>query len=235
MQHLVSEQPSARITVKKLGFWAAILAAIFSLLFAVLAIAYSPPDWAGIEAYAEGFDFLQMLNMIPVVLVTIAVIVVMACIHSIAPSSKKVFSLIAIAFSVVYATIISTNYYVQLFVVRLNLVSGNLEGLQLLAMPNLHSVFFALEALGYMFLSLATLFILPVFGRGKLAGWIRTFIIISGGLGIFGTIVALFDLPLLIFAGLGLWSLTFPIAMIFVAVYFRSLPQEQIRLLESGS
>ncbi|MEJ2571102.1 MAG: hypothetical protein P8Z41_03125 [Anaerolineales bacterium] len=226
MQHLVSEQPSARITVKKLGFWAAILAAIFSLLFAVLAIAYSPPDWAGIEAYAEGFDFLQMLNMIPVVLVTIAVIVVMACIHSIAPSSKKVFSLIAIAFSVVYATIISTNYYVQLFVVRLNLVSGNLEGLQLLAMPNLHSVFFALEALGYMFLSLATLFVLPVFGRGILAGWIRAFIIISGGLGIFGTIVALFDLPLLIFAGLGLWSLTFPIAMIFVAVYFRSLPHE---------
>jgi hypothetical protein len=226
MQHLVSEQPSARITVKKLGFWAAILAAIFSLLFAVLAIAYSPPDWAGIEAYAEGFDFLQMLNMIPVVLVTIAVIVVMACIHSIAPSSKKVFSLIAIAFSVVYATIISTNYYVQLFVVRLNLVSGNLEGLQLLAMPNLHSVFFALEALGYMFLSLATLFVLPVFGRGMLAGWIRAFLIISGGLGIFGTIVALFDLPLLIFAGLGLWSLTFPIAMIFVAVYFRSLPHE---------
>ncbi|MEJ2563524.1 MAG: hypothetical protein P8Z42_12685 [Anaerolineales bacterium] len=226
MQHLVSEQPSARITVKKLGFWAAILAAIFSLLFAVLAIAYSPPDWAGIEAYAEGFDFLQMLNMIPVVLVTIAVIVVMACIHSIAPSSKKVFSLIAIAFSVVYASIISTNYYVQLFVVRLNLVSGNLEGLQLLAMPNLHSVFFALEALGYMFLSLATLFVLPVFGRGMLAGWIRAFLIISGGLGIFGTIVALFDLPLLIFAGLGLWSLTFPIAMIFVAVYFRSLPHE---------
>ncbi|MEJ2550245.1 MAG: hypothetical protein P8Z34_06150 [Anaerolineales bacterium] len=226
MQHLVSEQPSARITVKKLGFWAAILAAIFSLLFAVLAIAYSPPDWAGIEAYAEGFDFLQMLNMIPVVLVTIAVIVVMACIHSIAPSSKKVFSLIAIAFSVVYATIISTNYYIQLFVVRLNLVSGNLEGLQLLAMPNLHSVFFALEALGYMFLSLATLFVLPVFGRGMLAGWIRAFLIISGGLGIFGTIVALFDLPLLIFAGLGLWSLTFPIAMIFVAVYFRSLPHE---------
>ncbi len=218
------ELSSARSSVKTLGFWAALLAAIFSLLFAVLAIAFTPPEWAGIEAYAKGYDFLQMLNMIPVVLVTIAVIVVMACLHTLAPASHKVFSLIAIAFSAIYATIISSNYYLQLFVVRLNIVTGDLEGLQLLAMPNLHSVFFALEALGYMFLSLATLFILPLFGRGKLAKWLRAAIIVSGGLGIFGAIVALFDRPLLIFAGLGLWSLSFPIAMILIAIYFRKLP-----------
>lgn len=212
--------------VKCLGFWSAVLAAIFSLVFAVLALAFSPPEWTGIEAYARRYDFLQMLNMIPVLVVPIAVIVVMACIHSLAPESKKVFSLIAVAFSAIYATIISTNYYIQLFVVRLNIVSGDLDGLQLLAMPNLHSVFFALEALGYMFLSLATLFSLPVFGSGKLVRWIRVFVIISSGLGIFGAIAALFDQPLLIFAGLGLWSLTFPIAMILIARYFRE-PEEQ--------
>jgi hypothetical protein len=212
---------NVQANVKSLGFWSAILAAILSLVFAVLAVAFSPPEWNGIEAYAQRYDFLQMLNMIPVLVVPIAVIVVMACLHSLAPESKKVFSLTAVAFSAIYATIIPVNYYIQLFVVRLNIVSGDLDGLQLLAMPNLHSVFFALETIGYMFLSLATLFILPVFGSGKLAHWIRVFVIISGGLGIFGAIVALFDQPLLIFAGLGLWSLTFPIAMILVAMYFR--------------
>ncbi len=218
--HSVSKQ-SRNDLARTLGFGSALLAAIFSLLFAVLAIAFSPPEWNGIEAYARRYDFLQMLNMIPVLVVPITVIVAMACIHSLAPESKKVFSLTAVALSAIYATIISVNYYIQLFVVRLNILSGDLDGLQLLAMPNLHSVFFALEVIGYMFLSLAMLFTLPVFGNGKLARWIRVFVIISSGLGIFGTIVALFDQPLLIFAGLGLWSLTFPIAMVLIARYFR--------------
>jgi hypothetical protein len=108
--------------------------------------------------------------------------------------------------------------------VRLNIVSGDLDGLILLAIPNLHSVFFALEAIGYMFLSLAMLFTLPVYGKDKLANWIRRMIIISSGLGIFGVVVALFDQPLLIFAGLGLWSLTFPIAMFLIAGFFRKYP-----------
>lgn len=161
--------------------------------------------------------FLQMLNIIPAISVTLAVIVVMACVHSITPTSRKVFSLIAIAFSVVYATIIAINYYIQLFVVRLNIVSGDLDDLLLLAMPNPHSVFFALEAIGYMFLSLGMLFILPVFGQGRLARWIRFLIIISSGLGIFGAIA------MLILTGLGLWSLTFPVAMFLVAQYFLEL------------
>jgi hypothetical protein len=207
--------------VKNLGFGSGLLAALLSLLFAALALAFSPPEWNGMAAYARHYDFLQMLNMIPVLVVPVTVIVVMACLHSLAPESKKVFSLIAVAFSSVYATIISVNYYIQLFVVRLNIESGDLDGLLLLAMPNLHSVFFALEVIGYMFLSLAALFVLPVFGSGRLARWIRVFVIISSGLGIFGAIVALFDQPLLIFAGLGLWSLTFPIAMILIAMYFR--------------
>ncbi len=218
--HSVSKQ-SRNNLARTLGFRSALFAAIFSLLFAVLAVAYSPPEWNGIEAYARRYDFLQMLNMIPVLVVPITVIVAMACIHSLAQESKKVFSLIAVALSAIYATIISVNYYIQLFVVRLNILSGDLDGLQLLAMPNLHSVFFALEAIGYMFLSLAMLFTLPIFGNGKLARWIRVFVIISSGLGIFGAIVALFDQPMLIFAGLGLWSLTFPIAMFLIARYFR--------------
>ncbi len=218
--HSVSKQ-SRNNLARTLGFRSALFAAIFSLLFAVLAVAYSPPEWNGIEAYARRYDFLQMLNMIPVLVVPITVIVAMACIHSLAQESKKVFSLTAVALSAIYATIISVNYYIQLFVVRLNILSGDLDGLQLLAMPNLHSVFFALEAIGYMFLSLAMLFTLPIFGNGKLARWIRVFVIISSGLGIFGAIVALFDQPMLIFAGLGLWSLTFPIAMFLIARYFR--------------
>jgi hypothetical protein len=80
-----------------------------------------------------------------------------------------------------------------------------------------------LETLGYAFLSLATLFISPVFESGTLERWIRSLFIVSGAVGIFGVIVAPFDQPYLIFAGLGLWSLAFPISTILLSIFFRRL------------
>ena len=204
-----------------LGFWSAILSTVFTIVFVVLALVFTPEEWSGIVSYAKNFNFLQMANFIPVILLAPTVIVLMVCIHFVAPETKKVFSLIGIAFSSVYAAIICTNYYLQLFVVRLNLLSDTLDGLAILAMPNLHSIFFALETIGYAFLSLATLFVSPVFRGGKLEGWIRWLFIISGVLGIFGVLVAPFDQPILIFAGLGIWSLAFPISTALIGIFFK--------------
>ena len=220
MPHTV-ESSALRKTAKGLGFSASLLAAVLALSFAALAILFSPPEWTGIEAYAESINLMQMLNMIPVIFLTFTVIAVVACVHYLAPESKRVYSLIALALSSAYAAIICTNYYLQLFVVRLNLYSGDLEGIALLAMPNLHSVFFALETIGYAFLSVATFFLLPVITGGGLQKWIRLFLLLSGGTGIFGAVVAVFDQPVLIFAGLGIWSLSFPLAMILLSIHFR--------------
>jgi hypothetical protein len=210
-----------------LGFWSAILASVFTLSFVVLAIGstlVSPPKaWSGIQTYAENFNWLDMASFIPAIFLAPTMVILTACIHAVAPEKKQVFSLIGLAFMSVYAAIIPTNYYLQLFVVRLNLQSGTLDGLALLAQPNLHSIFFALETLGYAFLSLATLFVSPVFKGGKLAGWIRSLFIVSGAVGIFGVLVAPFDQPYLIFAGLGIWSLAFPISTILLSIFFRRL------------
>ena len=219
----VSGASSARGAAITLGFWSAISAAVLAVLFAVLAIGFSPPEWTGMEAYAEAFHFLQMANMIPVMLMTIAVVAVMACLHYVAPDAKKVFSLIGLVLSGAYTAIICTNYNLQLFVVRLNILSGDLSGLSLLAMPNLHSVFFALETVGYAFLSIAALCIVPVISGGRLGNGIRICLLVSSGMGLFGAVVAPFDQPVLIFAGLGIWSLVFPVAMILIGVYFRRL------------
>ena len=213
-------RPVGQTTIA-LGTWSAILATTFTVAFVVLALAFSPREWTGIAAYAEDFTFLQMANFIPVILLAPTVVVLMVCIHRVAPEARRVLSLIGIAFSSVYAAIICTNYYVQLFVVRLNLIHGDLDGLTLLAMPNLRSVFFALETVGYAFLSLATMFISPIFSGGRLEGWIRWLLIGSGALGIFGVVVAPFDRPMLIFAGLGIWSLAFPVATALMSVFFR--------------
>jgi hypothetical protein len=215
-----------RQTAITLGFWSAILATAFTILWIVLALVPTTAEWSGIESYAKDFTFFQMANFIPVILLTLTIVIVMACIHCVAPEAKKVFTLVGVAFSSVYAAIICTNYYIQLFVVRLNLLKGDLDGLALLAHPNLHSVFFALETIGYTFLSLAILFASPVFGGGKLESWIRWLFIASGALGIFGAIVAPFDQPMLVFAGLGIWSLTFPVSTILVSLFFRKAQKE---------
>jgi len=124
-----------RQTAISLGFWSAILASVFTILFIVLAVVttlvFPPKAWSGAQTYAENFNVLEMASFIPAFLLAPTVVVLMACIHCVTPETKKVFSLIALAFAGVYVAIIPTNYYLQLFVVRLNLESGTLDGLAL--------------------------------------------------------------------------------------------------------
>jgi len=219
------ETTAHRQTAIRLGFWSAVLASMFTISFIVLAVGTTfvlpPKTWRGIQAYAGNFNVLEMASFIPAFLLAPTVVVLMACIHCVTPEKRQVFSLTGLAFASVYSVIIPANYYLQLFVVRLNLKSGSLDGLALLSQPNFHSVFFALETLGYAFLSLATLFASQVFSGGKLESWIRWLFIVSGAVGIFGVLVAPFDQPFLIFAGLGIWSLAFPISTILLGVFFR--------------
>jgi hypothetical protein len=207
-----------------LGFWSAIFASVFAILFVLIAISTSlifpMKAWNGIQIYAYNFNLLDMASFIPAFFLAPTMVILITCINAIAPETKKIFSQIGLAFAIVYTTIIPTNYYLQLFVVRLNLQSGTLEGLSILAQPNLHSIFFALETLGYGFLSLATLFVSLVFTSGKLEIWMRSLFIVSGVVGVFGVLVAPFDQPYLIFTGLGIWSLAFPISTILLSIFF---------------
>ncbi|MBW7884129.1 MAG: hypothetical protein H3C34_16100 [Caldilineaceae bacterium] len=218
----MNQLTSARRQAITLGFWSAFAAAIFAIAFAILAVAFPAAEWSGIEAYARSFDATQMASFVPASFLALAVVVLMVSIHYYAPAEQRILTLLAVVCSAIYATIICTNYYLQLFVVRLNLQAGELESLSVLAMPNFHSLFFALEAIGYLFSSLATLSVAPIFSGGRLANWIRGLFIVNGVIGILGAIIAPFDQPILILASLGFWSLSYPISMILVGLYFRS-------------
>lgn len=185
----IPETTTPQKTAITLGFWSAIFASVFTLLFVLIAITTSlffpMKAWNGIQAYVENFNFLDMASFIPAFFLAPTMVILIACINAIAPESKKIFSLIGLAF--------------------------------------LHSTFFALETLGYAFLSLATLFVSSVFTSGKLEIWIRSLFIVSGAVGILGVLVAPFDQPYLVFAGLGLWSLAFPISTILLSIFFRRI------------
>ncbi len=78
-------------------------------------------------------------------------VVLMISLHYYLPEYQRIFCLLGIAFTIIYATIIWINGYLQLFVLRLNIIQGQLESLAILAMPNTHSVFYSLEAIGMGF------------------------------------------------------------------------------------
>ncbi len=139
---------------------------------------------------------------------------------------KRIFSSLGIIFATIYATIICSNAYLQLFLVRLNLLQGQLEGLAILAMPNLRSVFFCAGSGRLWVLSVAMLAASPVFSGGRLASWIRGLFIVNGVLGVYGAIIALFHNPVLILAGLGIWNLVFPLYIILVCIYFKNASQQ---------
>ncbi len=218
----VSSVQSKAIT---LGFWSAMLTAIFVTLFVIATFVFLPPDWQGIQSYAQSFNSLQLVSVIPPVVFAVTIIVLMVSLHYYVAEDQKIFSMLGIAFAIIYATIIWSNAYLQLFVVRLNILQGQLESLAILAMPNLHSVFFALEAIGYGFLSAAVLSVSPVFTRGRLANWIRRLFIAIGIVGIYGVVIAPFDQPILILAGLGFWNLLVPISMVLVCIFFKNANQ----------
>lgn len=215
---------SNTIRTTRLGFHYSRLAAILTLSFVVLALIFVPKPWKGIEAYAADYEFLDMLNFIPVMLLTVCMIVVMACLHIIAAPSAKIHTLISLSFTIVYTTLISLNYYLQIFTVRLSLQSGELEGLGLFAMPNFHSAFFALETIGYGFLSLGTLFASGAFSNAGIEGWIKRLFVLGGAIGLVGAITAPLDQPFVIFALLGLWALVFPASMILLSIWFKNHP-----------
>ncbi len=215
------------------GFWAAVLATVGAIGFAVgivLNIAVVPgPAWAGdIHAYASGYSSLAMaVTVAPSLVIVPAYVALVGSLCAAAPISKRPIVLLALAFAAIYAAIVGTNYFLQLIVVRQNLVSGNTDGMTLLIMPNTHSVFWTLEFLGYFWQGVAAGFLALALGRDRLQLWIRwlfAVVFIAGAIGIVDSIfgVTSFTDPLMI-AGTAPWLVAFPAATVLCAIHLRRL------------
>lgn len=218
MRRSTSEQPALTA-----GYWAAVLATVFTVAFVVLAVVFDGDEWKGIEDYARTFDTLQVIQLVPVLLLAPTVVVLLSSIHAVAPDSRKAFGMAGVVFSGVYAAIIGTNYMLQLLVVRLNVENFALEGLALLAMANPHSIFVSLETIGYGFFGLAMLFTSGAFSGKRRENWIRGLLLTSGLTGILGAITAPLGQEMLTLAGFGVSLLAFLAAVTLVAIFFRRL------------
>jgi hypothetical protein len=93
----------------------------------------------------------------------------MLTVHYLAPDEKRFWSHAALLFAVMYNTFVTINYVVQL-------TTAIPLGISSLAQTP-HSLFWTLDALGYIFMGFATLFVIPVFAKEGLQKWLRWFLL----------------------------------------------------------
>ncbi len=159
----------------RLGFWAAVLTALVTAVFMVMAIATPPRSGpfcgTGCVAYpytdVAAFIPQDYLWLYPGFLLAPILIVLMGCIHDYADAEKKVFGRIGLSLAILYAAVIMVDYFIQLAVVVPSLQAGETGGLALFTQYNPHGIFITFEALGYLLLSGALLFVAPVFAGGR--------------------------------------------------------------------
>lgn len=117
---------------------------------------------------------------IPGFLIAPILVVLIACIHFQAPANKKIFSQIGLSFALIYAGIITADYFIQLTVILPSILSNETEGLALFSMYNPHGLLVALESLGYLMMNTALLVIAAVFaGRSRVERAIRWLFVIG--------------------------------------------------------
>lgn len=219
-----NQQAGVTQAVRRLGFWSAILSAACSLLwfaaFSLQGMFLAVPDWRDLSAYAAAFTPLQQLSLYPSLVLAVTFVVLIACIHHVAPEDKQIWSLIGLASGIVYSTMATINYNIQVVAVRQSLLRGETAGLTMFLPDNPSSVFTAL-ANSYLYMALAMVFTAPVFSGGRLERSVRWLFFAQGLTALAQIGWSMFDLSTAVFFAVSLvWVIGAPIAFVLLAVLF---------------
>lgn len=213
----MAERVSA--SVATLGYWSAVLATIFSATYVVAQLA----EWMGLLGSGGGPESTSTpmgiaLLLTPSLFLGLSFLVLVVSVDQIAAPERRVWSRAAASFATAYTVLISLVYFVQLTLVAPRLQRGETEGIELLIFVPFESFLYAVDILGYSFMSLATLFAAMVLtGRG-IERVARRFLIANGLLLPFIALQMYFP-PLIYVAAL--WAVTFPGSTWALAILFR--------------
>jgi hypothetical protein len=193
-------------TTSKLGFWAAMLAFLFSLTFTIGVVAGLPKPW---DIYIPiGASLLLALSFV----------VMMVAVHYAVPDDKKVWSHLGIAFAILYAALVSIVYVTWLFVVEPHMLRGEPDKVALLIFTP-GSFLQMVDGLGYTLMMAAAFFTAPAFSNRGYERWIRWAGILNG---IFAIPVFLSYVFYSLILGFW-WGITIPAFLLLLTIYFRRL------------
>jgi hypothetical protein len=193
------------------GIWAAILSAIFAACFSIVALAANftvmiPAIW------------INPLSFAPSLLLAWSYLVLMGCVLDAVSPEHRIWAILGLSFTVLYATINSTVYFVQLVVVTPLVFQGNAHLAGMLAFEP-RSFMLSLNALAYALMS-ASAFLAAFAFPGHAHRWVRRTMWAHGAIGPI-VIVAIFW-PRMAYVG-ALWIVTFPAMALALTRHFRTL------------
>ena len=206
-------------STQTVGFWSAVLATAFSIMYIVGQLA----EWLGLLGSQGGpssdsTPLGLVILLTPSLFLGSSFLVLAVSIHQLASPARKVWSHAAVAFATAYAVLISIVYFVQLTLVAPRLARGQTEGIEVLLFVPFDSFLYAVDILGYSFMSMATLFAAMVFTGKGLERVVRLFLSANGLLLPF-IALQMYVHPLIWIAAL--WAVTFPGSTWSLAILFR--------------
>lgn len=193
--------------------------------------------WSGLVAGASTaaftiFQTLQLFRVFPYpydeisiygssLCISVPFILEMLALHYVTPDEKKIWSHAALIFAVLYTPFVVANYVVQLATVIPAVSIGLGDQIEVLKQTP-HSLFWDFDAIGYIFMGLATFVAIPIFEKQGFQKWVRWAFILHSITTPFIAYVyfyPVFSEKLLLLGAL--WGITAPVFMLLLAFMFK--------------
>jgi len=176
-------------TAARLGFWSSFFGAfafvVFTACFVAIAIVNPLFLWSDLPAYLaytqQHNQTLKYVAQTCMLLFCPLYVLIVNSIYEYAKPEQKTLARAALAFAIIFATLTSLHYFVQVTAVRWSVERGQLEGILQFLQSKPDSVSAAINMLGWtLFFGLSSLLIAPVFSGDKLSKAIRILLIVNG-------------------------------------------------------
>ena len=196
-----------------MGFWTSMLAFIATVTYCIVQLL----QLYGVLSYPNDERLIYGSSLA----IVLPLLLAMLALHYTTPDNKKYWSSAAVLFTTIYAVFVTANYVVQLATVIPMTLKDQLNEVRVLQQTP-HSLFWNFDALGYIFLGLATAIAVPIFDKQGFQKWVRlAFIAHSLTTPLISTVYfyPVYSYKLLL---LGLpWAVTAPLFMLLLALLFR--------------
>jgi hypothetical protein len=165
------ETDNKNIIALKVGFYSSFSLTILTIItfgFAMIAI---PPSGPNCPGNCMNYPYPDILSYYPrdyywmylAVFQLCTFLIFIIANHFVAPIERKIYSFISVAFALISTTILLADYFLQFSVVPISIMKGQAEGIALLTQYNGHGIFIVLEELGFIMMSIAFIFLSPIF------------------------------------------------------------------------
>jgi len=211
---------------KQLGFISVLLATIFAFLTFGIAL-LTPPISGPFAEDPISYPFAEIASRFPrdyiwmyFAMVWLLFFMMMyVFLYEEASEKQKMSAHIGLLLAQLSAGLLFADYFIQVSIVQISLLKGETEGMALLTQYNPHGLFVVVEEIGYLFMCISFLFIMPVFSKDSMLDravrniflWafllgVLALIVISVGFGIyreyiFEVVIISIDFLALILAG----------------------------------